>query len=150
MAVYQETQRQLTVYDFISPFSGALSSHNRWVVLAQKIDWYRLEEEYAVHFSKGGKRAIGVRCAFGSLVIKKVLGLSDAQTVLLIAENPYLQYFIGLSSFCKTAPFSARTMSGFRRRIPEAEVTAAAKLMQTKPRKKRAAKPQKKRSAYAE
>lgn len=135
--MYQQTERQLTVYDFISPFSGELCSENRWVKLAAKIDWCRLEEEYAAHFSKSGKPAIGVRCAFGSLVIKNALRLSDAQTVLLIAENPYMQYFIGLPSFCKSAPFSASTMTDFRRRIPSEEVAGAVKLLENKGRNKK-------------
>lgn len=127
--MYKETENQLSVYDFVSPFSGQLSSRNRWVRLAAKIDWYRLEQEYAAHFSRGGKQALGVRCAFGSLVVKKELGLSDPQTVLLIEENPYLQYFIGLPAFRKTAPFSVRTLARFRRRIPEQEVAAAVRLL---------------------
>ena len=34
-----------------------------------------------------------------------------------IAENPYLQYFIGLPSFREEAPFDASTLVLFRKRI---------------------------------
>lgn len=135
--MYKETEKQLTVYDFVSPFGGTLSTRNRWVKLAEKIDWSALEEQYAAHFAHSGKQALGVRCAFGSLVIKKVLNLSDVQTVLLIAENPYLQYFIGASSFHKHAPFAARTMARFRSRIPEKEVAAAARLLRASTKQKK-------------
>lgn len=47
-------QMQLTVYDFVQPFGGALDEENRWVRLAKKIDWLKLEKQYAVHFGKGG------------------------------------------------------------------------------------------------
>lgn len=140
--MYRQSERQLTVYEFILPFSGVLSLQNRWVRLADEIDWCGLEDAYAAHFAKTGKQAIGARCAFGSLVIKKVLGLSDQQTVLLIGESPYLQYFIGLTAFCSTPPFAACSMSHFRRRIPAKAVAAAAKRMEemqkkTRPKKAR-------------
>lgn len=127
--MYKVTENQLSVYDFVSPFSGKLSENNRWVRLSKQIDWYALEQKYAAHFGAGGKRALGARCAFGSLVIKQALGLSDVQTVLLIEENPYLQYFIGLPAFSPAAPFSARTMARFRQRISPREVADAARLL---------------------
>lgn len=34
-----------------------------------------------------------------------------------ISENPYLQYFIGLPGFQEEAPFDARTLVLFRKRI---------------------------------
>lgn len=127
--MYQETMNQLTVYDFVTPFGGRLDEENRWVKLTRQIDWCALEEEYAAHFSRGGKQAIGVRCAFGSLVIKTALGLSDVQTVLAIAENPYMQYLIGMNDFYHYAPFAPRTMASFRRRISQRQVDAAVKLL---------------------
>jgi len=41
------------------------------------------------------------RTAFGALIIKERLGLSDEETVEMISENPYLQYFmlLGLSGY---------------------------------------------------
>lgn len=118
-------QMQLTVYDFVQPFEGRLSEANRWVRLAGKIDWLKLEKQYAAHFGKGGAVALPLRMALGSLIIREALGLSDRQTVELIRENPYLQYFIGLPAFTDEAPFSARSMAAFRRRIPKSQVTKA-------------------------
>ncbi|WP_394960736.1 transposase [Candidatus Allofournierella merdavium] len=121
-------QMQLTVYDFVQPFEGRLNGENRWVRLAGKIDWLKLEKQYAAHFGEGGAVALPLRMAFGSLVIRAALGLSDRQTVELIREDPYLQYFIGLSAFTDEAPFSARSMAAFRRRIPQSQVTKAVRL----------------------
>ena len=126
--MYEMAQMQLTVYDFVQPFGGALDEDNRWVRLAKKIDWRKLEKQYAVHFGKGGAVALPLRMAFGSLVIRAALGLSDRQTVELIREDPYLQYFIGLPAFTTEAPFSARSMAAFRRRIPQSQVTKAVRL----------------------
>ena len=52
-----------------------------------------------------------------SLIIKEKLGTSDRETVEQIKENPYLQYFIGMSSYSNEAPFEASTMVDFRERI---------------------------------
>lgn len=119
---------QLTVYDFVQPFGGALDPADRWVRLAAEIDWEALERKYAAHFGKGGAVALPVRLAFGSLVIRQALGLSDRQTVELIRESPYLQYFIGLSAFTSEPPFSAHSMAAFRRRFSKNQVTRAARL----------------------
>lgn len=35
----------------------------------------------------------------------------------MIAEHPYLQYFIGMHSFSDQAPFDASTMTYFRKRL---------------------------------
>ena len=105
-----------------------VESENRWVRLAKKIDWLKLEKQYAVHFGKGGAVALPLRMAFGSLVIRQALELSDRQTVQMIRENPYLQYFIGMTSFSHTAPFVAHSMVGFRQRIPQEQVDKAVKL----------------------
>lgn len=123
--LYKQTLTQLTVYDYIAPIEELLTPENRWVKLAQQVDWISVEEEYAAHFSHGGKQAFGVRVAFGSLVVKKALHLSDQQTALLIGESPYLQYFLGMNEFRPKAPFSARTMASFRRRIPDKVIAEA-------------------------
>lgn len=47
----------------------------------------------------------------GTLIIKERLGLSNRKSVEQITENPYLQYFMGLSSFQEEAPFHVSTMS---------------------------------------
>ncbi len=55
--------------------------------------------------------------ALASLIIKEKLGTSARETVEQIRENPYLQYFIGLSSYSNEAPFDASMLSHFRQRI---------------------------------
>ncbi len=55
--------------------------------------------------------------ALGALIIKETLGISDRETVEQIKENPYLQYFIGMSSYSNKPPFEASMMVYFRERI---------------------------------
>ncbi len=127
--MYHHSEDQLSVYDYLSPFREYLRQDNRWVRLAHQLDWAQLERDYAAQFAPGGKQAIPFRCAFGSLIIKRALGLSDRQTLLLIQESPYLQYFIGLNGFTDKPPFSVRSMTAFRSRIPERQVARAARML---------------------
>lgn len=55
--------------------------------------------------------------ALGALIIKERLGVSDRETIEQIRENPYLQYFLGLSEYSDKAPFDASTLVHFRKRI---------------------------------
>ena len=64
-----------------------------------------------------GAPAKPFRMALGALIIKEKLGTSDRETVEQIKENPYLQYFIGLSEYSNEAPFEASMMVYFRERI---------------------------------
>ena len=64
-----------------------------------------------------GAPAKPFRMALGALIIKETLGLSDRETVEQIKENPYLQYFIGMSNYSNDSPFEASMMVYFRERI---------------------------------
>jgi hypothetical protein len=47
---------------------------NRWVLLAQMIPWWKLEEKYAKNFKKSlkGQKAVSIRVALGALIIQGV------------------------------------------------------------------------------
>ncbi len=97
--------------NFYLPFAGKLSGENRWVKLAEVIPWEEFEDEYASQFSpEMGAPAKPFRMALGSLIIKERLGTSDEETVEQLRENPYLQYFLGLSEYTDQAPFEASMM----------------------------------------
>ena len=127
--MYRTLDSQLSVYDFLPPYHGELSPDNHWVRLAAAIDWEGFEREYSALFARGGKIAIPARVALGSLIIREACGVSDRETVALVRESPYLQYFLGLKAFADEAPFSARSMEMFRRRIPRAVVRDAVRLL---------------------
>jgi len=55
--------------------------------------------------------------ALGALIIKEKLGVSDRETVEQIRENPYLQYFIGQSTYSNELPFDPSLLVHFRQRI---------------------------------
>ena len=104
--------------NFALPFEGKLSQNNRWIIMADLIPWSEFEKEYAQNFSEEkGAPAKPFRMALGALIIKEKLGVIDRETVEQIKENPYLQYFIGLSSYSNEAPFEASMLVHFRQRI---------------------------------
>jgi len=88
------------------------------VKLSELIPWEEFEEKYASNFSSTkGAPAIPFRVALGSLLVKERMGLSDRATVDYISENPYVQYFLGYSSFLTEPPFDASSIVNFRKRI---------------------------------
>mgnify|MGYP001802994787 FL=1 len=113
-----DEQSHVSSENFELPFEGKLSEDNRWVIMASLIPWSDFEEEYASIFTEEiGAPAKSFRMALGALIIKEKLGISDRETVEQIKENPYLQYFIGISSYSNETPFDASMLVHFRQRI---------------------------------
>ena len=106
--------------EFELPFGNHLNPENRWVIKADNLPWKLIEEEYKrmLTGSTTGAPAKLARMAFGALLIKEELTLSDRETVEQISENPYLQFFIGLERFQTEPPFDPSMMVHFRKRFP--------------------------------
>ncbi|HEY8463991.1 MAG TPA: IS5 family transposase [Bacillota bacterium] len=118
--MYKFTEPQILLpYEFCLPFGGKLNPKNQWCQLAAMIPWTKIETKYASNFKnlKVGQTAYHVRMALGALIIQNRKGLSDRETVQEITENPYLQYFVGLTSFVEEPPFDASLMVHFRKRL---------------------------------
>ncbi len=119
--MYKRKSPQITMFETPENFTllAGLNPRNRWVKMSRLIPWDLIEEKYAANF-KGttpSRPAKSARMAIGTLIIKEKLGLSDIETVEMITENPYLQYFIGLDAFTNTAPMEASVLTLFRKRI---------------------------------
>ena len=112
---------QAEFVDFYLPFGGKLSASNRWVKLAQAMPWNIVEECYASSLAGTGMGAPAKqgRMAYGALIIKERLGVTDEETVEQIQENPYLQYFLGLHQYEDRRPFDPSMMVHFRSRFSE-------------------------------
>ena len=109
---------QHSFLDFNQPLGLHMNPDNRWIKLADRIPWDTFEAKYAELFpSDTGNVAKPLRMALGALIIQTKFQYSDRELVEQIAENPYLQYFIGLPSFREEAPFDASTLVLFRKRI---------------------------------
>lgn len=117
--MYKQTDKTQTSFlDFNQPMGLNMDPHNRWVQMADKVPWDVFEVKYAGLFPSGtGNVAKPLRMALGSLIIQNRFQFPDRELVEQITENPYLQYFIGLSGYQNTPPFDASTLVLFRKRI---------------------------------
>ncbi|MEX0994971.1 MAG: IS5 family transposase [Balneolaceae bacterium] len=108
---------QLTLEGFDHPFDSALDPENRWVKLAAVIPWDELAAVYSDHLSSTGRKSVDIRMVIGAVIVKHRLRLSDRETVAMIAENLYLQYFCGLKSFQTQPPFDPSLFVDIRKRM---------------------------------
>ena len=125
--MYRKISDQTNLYGDPALFIGAkLNPNNRWVKLAGLIFWEEFEEKYRMNFkdANSGRPAKTVRMALGAHIVKAKYHLSDYETVELIRENPYLQFFLGMTEYSNRAPFGASTMTWFRKHLKPA-VTGA-------------------------
>jgi IS5 family transposase len=136
--------------EFELPFGGRLSADNRWVKMAQLIPWSEFESEYAQNFpTEKGAPAKSFRMALGALIIKEKLGISDRETVEQIRENPYLQYFIGQSSYSNELAFDPSLLVHFRQRISPNLINKVNERLVEKMRSITPIKPEKKKDSDA-
>ncbi|MBN2983486.1 MULTISPECIES: IS5 family transposase [Cohnella] len=107
--------------DFFLPFGGKLDEENRWVRLARLVPWAAAEQKYGQFFKNTfrGQQTISLRTGLGALLIQERMQLTDRETVESISENPYMQYFIGLSGFTMKPPFHPSMMTHFRKRLTD-------------------------------
>jgi len=112
------SQKQLSLTEFDWPFQTALDENNRWVKLSECIPWDELAEGYYQGLVKThGRPTKDARLMIGAVIIKHKLCLSDKETVAQIQENPYLQYFVGLSGYQMEAPFVPSLLVETRKRM---------------------------------
>ena len=116
---YKDDRDQLGIDEFFLPFGGKLNKDNRWVRTAEIMPWDDMEEVYLKSMSQETDRAaFPARIAYGAIYVKEQEGLTDEETVEAIAENPYIQYFLGLKEFRDKPLFNASMMVHFRKRFP--------------------------------
>lgn len=110
--------KQLCIDDFKSSLEG-LNKSNRWIELGDTLPWAEIEKLYNKRLNNG-KRGAGnkpARMIIGALVIKHKMNLSDEETILAIQENPYMQYFVGLSEFTDKPIFDLSLFVTIRKRL---------------------------------
>ncbi len=116
--IRDRSHKQLPLTEFDWPFQVALDENNRWVKMSECIPWDELAEGYYQGFSSSQGRPLkNARLAIGAVIIKHKLCLSDRETVAQIQENPYLQYFVGLTGYQMDAPFAPSLLVEIRKRM---------------------------------
>ena len=115
------SSKQLTLENFKHPFNE-LQEDNRWIILAGLVPWDELAGIYARNLHPGeGRLSVDIRMVIGALIIKHRLCLSDRDTVDMISENVYMQFFCGLPGFQKEKPFDASLFVDIRKRMGKAK-----------------------------
>lgn len=120
---YTSQYKQLSLDLFKSSFDD-LDKHNRWVALADIMPWAEIERLYNSrlenqYMGAGNKPA---RMIIGACIIKHKFNLSDEETIEMIRENPYMQYFCGLTEFTDTPIFDSSLFVTIRKRISIEEI----------------------------
>jgi transposase, IS5 family len=114
------SQNQLSVFQ--TPFDQQLDPNNRWVKLSNSLPWDQLVKIYIKKLrSDFGAPGIDGRMVIGSLIIKHKLTLSDRETIEMIRENMYMQYFVGLSSFTTDPIFHHTEFVHIRKRLSDVD-----------------------------
>lgn len=112
------SSKQLSLDGFTLPFGGELSPDNRWVKWSRVIPWDDLATWYYKTMDpRKGRPGKDARLVIGALIIKHKLNLSDEETVMQIQENPYLQFFVGFSSYSDKQPFAPSLFVDIRKRM---------------------------------
>lgn len=112
------SKKQLSIEEFKTPFNSALSSDNRWVKLSSIVPWDTFAKLYiSLMDTTQGRPGISPRTVLGALIIKHKENLSDEKTILVIQENVYMQFFVGLSSFQTKPIFDPSLFVTIRKRI---------------------------------
>ena len=114
------SQKQLTIEEFRTPFEMNLQRDNRWIILAEKLPWDEMAKIYynSLHPGKGAP-AKDARLVIGALIVKHMLGLDDRETIEMIRENMYIQYFLGLCEYTYKDVFDRSLFTTLRYRIGE-------------------------------
>ena len=117
---YYSQYRVHDLFKLQESLSG-LSKSNRWVKLADRLPWAKIEKEYNKrlrnsHCGAGNKPA---RMVVGALIVKHVENLSDEKTIQAIQENPYMQYLLGLSKFTEKPVFVPELFVLIRKRLDQ-------------------------------
>ena len=90
--------------------------------LADKIPWRQFEQAFGAYYSEEGRPAKPVRLMVGLLLLKQLFNQGDETVVAAWVQNPYWQYFCGMSEFQWALPCDPSDLVYFRQRIGEAGV----------------------------
>ena len=112
------SSRQLSIDQFKTPFQTKLNKNNRWVILSCVVPWDDLANLYHKSLCKdNGAATVDTRIIIGAMIIKHKLNLDDREAIIQISENPYMQYFLGLSEFTNEPVFDPSLFVSIRKRM---------------------------------
>jgi transposase, IS5 family len=109
---------QMTIEEFKTPFQVKLDRGNRWIKLGESLPWDAMASIYYRSMSTDmGAPATDARVVIGAMIIKHKLKLDDRETIETIRENMYLQYFLGLKEYTYEPVFDRSLFTTLRYRL---------------------------------
>lgn len=103
---------------FGAHLSELLNREHPLVVLAERIDWLRFDAAIdACYADELGRPGVNTRLMVGLLYLKHAYDESDESVVARWVENPYWQFFCGLSYLQHELPIDPSSLSKWRKRV---------------------------------
>jgi IS5 family transposase len=103
---------------FQAQLEQLLNHRHPLVILADKIDWRRLETAFADCYCPDvGAPAKAFRLMVGLHYLKHTFNLSDEALLDRWVENPYWQYFCGFTTMQHEPPVHPTLMTKWRQRV---------------------------------
>lgn len=96
--------------------------------LADTLPWSEFEQAFGKYYSEEGRPAKPVRLMVGLLLLKQLFNQGDETVVAGWVQNPYWQYFCGMTDFQWAVPCDPSDLVYFRQRIGEAGVQRILKV----------------------
>jgi IS5 family transposase len=104
---------------FRVPLVSIINMEHELILLAQRIDWEKVEKDFSIYYPELGRPAVPIRKMVGSMLLKQMYNLGDETFVARWIENPYWQYFCGEIYFQYDEPYDPSDFVHFRKRIGE-------------------------------
>lgn len=113
-----DSQYQTKITEFSNLYQLKLNENNRWIQLGSVLPWDKLVSLLSgkYDFTKGSA-GINPRVIIGALIVKHKLTLTDEETIEIISENPYIQFFLGFTQFNPEPIFSPSLFVDIRKRL---------------------------------
>jgi len=112
------SQYQVKFDEFCSLYQLQLNPSNRWIQLGSILPWDNMVAKFTKQYSLDqGSQSINPRILIGAMIIKHKLKLTDEDTIEIIRENPYMQFFLELDEFIPHAVFSPSLFVDIRKRL---------------------------------
>jgi IS5 family transposase len=103
---------------FGARLSELLNPEHPLYLLAERIDWSRLETTIdSCYAEELGRPGVNTRLMVGLLYLKHAYDESDESVVARWVENPYWQFFCGLSYMQHELPIDPSSLSRWRKRV---------------------------------
>lgn len=116
--VQYTSQFQTKITEFSNLCNLDLNPTNRWFKLSAILPWDQLVNILLKKYdTKRGAKSINPRIIIGAVLIKHMVKSSDEETINLISESPYMQFFLGLTQFQPKPLFSPSLFVEIRKKL---------------------------------